>query len=147
MTGRIQAFWDSISLNGGFVFGVGGIDLRGILGGFDLRGILGGLNGIGALLGLAAAAVLGVAALPLLLPLIAGGLQLLVSVLAAGGLNFLPLLLLLAAGAGIAALFNSGITPFAAKRAVTVAASPTFATGVKDTRDRTIVDITALVAA
>ncbi|MCI1257083.1 MAG: hypothetical protein LKG15_10430 [Corynebacterium provencense] len=147
VTGRIQAFWDSISLNGGFVFGVGGIDLRGILGGFDLRGILGGLNGIGALLGLAAAAVLGVAALPLLLPLIAGGLQLLVSVLAAGGLNFLPLLLLLAAGAGIAALFNSGITPFAAKRAVTVAASPTFATGVKDTRDRTIVDITALVAA
>ncbi|MDE5064069.1 hypothetical protein OZD69_07000 [Wolbachia endosymbiont of Drosophila chauvacae] len=102
--------------------------------------LAGGLTGLGALVPLVGLLGLLGAGVP-----VAGGLQLLVSVLAAGILNIGPMVALVPAAAVAA---GAAVSTRSTKRvAVPAAFRSDFATGTLDNRDRSLVDVTSLVAA
>lgn len=102
--------------------------------------LAGGLTGLGALVPLVGLLGLLGAGVP-----VAGGLQLLVSVLAAGILNIGPMVAL-APAAAVAA--GAAVSTRSTKRvAVPAAFRSDFATGTLDNRDRSLVDVTSLVTA
>lgn len=102
--------------------------------------LAGGLTGLGALVPLVGLLGLLGAGVP-----VAGGLQLLVSVLAAGILNIGPMVALAPA---VAVAAGTVVSTRSTKRvAVPAAFRSDFATGTLDNRDRSLVDVTSLVAA